>query len=94
MTEVFLVQQDRLVLKEIMVLLVLLVLLVHLVHLDYLVPLVPKELKGLLAKQDQREKQVHLDPLVHLVLLATSFTLCLSRPLLRAEHAETLMPVR
>lgn len=79
MTEVFLVHQEHRVQKETMVLPVLLVLLVLLVHLDYLVPRVPKVPRALPAKQDQREKLVHLDPPVHLVLLEMLSILCLFR---------------
>lgn len=69
-TEVFLVLQDQLVLKETMVLLVLQVHLVLSVLQDYLVLLVPKVLKGHRVKLDQRERLVHPDLLDLLALLA------------------------
>lgn len=91
-TEVFPVLQDLLVPKETLVLLVLQVHLVLLVLQDYMVPQALRELKVHRVKLDQRERLVLLDSLDLLVLLETSYTHFPSRPPLKAEHVETLMP--
>lgn len=90
--EVFQALQDHMVPKETMVSLVLQVHSVPSARLDYLALQVPKEPKVQLVKQDQRERLVHLEFLVLLVLLVMSSTRSHSKLPKKAERVGTLMP--